>query len=97
MLISQSQLPKGNFSHLCLVASHIAEHIIICQITADVQSQLGQNKREGRATGSVHADVIPIRVTLHGFAREWKPSTELLEAAESCTMPTSRANRSRAT
>lgn len=51
-------------------------------MTADVQSHLGQNKREGRTTSSICADVISIRVLLRGFAREWKPSTDLLEAAE---------------
>lgn len=63
----------------------------------DVQSQLGQNKREGRTTNSICAAEISVRIILSGFARERKQLTELPEAEESHTVPTSRTNHNRTT
>ena len=81
----------------CSIPYCISVFVIIHQIMTDVQSQLGWNKHEGRTTNSICADVASIKVILSGFARDRKPSTELLEAAESHTVPTSRAKHSRTT
>lgn len=97
-LFPPSQCLNDFFICLCLEASHITEGYLLLFTKLQQMCKVSEGRisvKEGQPTAYVQMQYL--LESSSGFAREWKPSTDLHGAAESHTMPTSTANHGRAT